>query len=372
MTRVRPATSADLDAVVDLEQTCLGGDAWSRGLVEQGIAAAMPTVAYLVAEVDGAVVGHAVASAAGDDAELQRIAVAPAYRRTGVASALLAEVERRAAADGAARLLLEVREDNTTAAAFYESRGFEAVGRRRGTTGTVPPQWSWGRSSDPRRHRVSDDSRLGQVVRRVRQLHRPRVCRIEHGEPFRSMMEQPARVVTARAGARPAGGSDVRRGQNVRREPDSTDAPLVLGIETSCDETGVGLVRGTTLLADAVAELGRRARPLRWGRTRGGASRRTSRRWCLRSSGPARPLGVRLYDVDAVAVTSGPGLAGALLVGVARREGSRHRLSASRSTASTTSPPTWPSTSSSTARSRAVPGPARVAVGTPRCWRSPT
>ncbi len=29
--------------------------------------------------------------------------------------------------------------------------------------------------------------------------------------------------------------------------------PLVLGIETSCDETGVGIVRGHTLLADAVA-----------------------------------------------------------------------------------------------------------------------
>ena len=31
------------------------------------------------------------------------------------------------------------------------------------------------------------------------------------------------------------------------------DGPLVLGIETSCDETGVGIVRGHTLLADAVA-----------------------------------------------------------------------------------------------------------------------
>jgi len=81
--------------------------------------------------VDGEVVGHAVASAAGEDAELQRIAVAPAYRRRGLASELLAAVEARAAADGATRLLLEVREDNTTAAAFYESRGFEEVGRRR-------------------------------------------------------------------------------------------------------------------------------------------------------------------------------------------------------------------------------------------------
>jgi len=31
------------------------------------------------------------------------------------------------------------------------------------------------------------------------------------------------------------------------------DAPLVLGIETSCDETGIGIVRGTTLLANSIA-----------------------------------------------------------------------------------------------------------------------
>ena len=33
----------------------------------------------------------------------------------------------------------------------------------------------------------------------------------------------------------------------------ASGGPLVLGIETSCDETGVGIVRGRTLLADAVA-----------------------------------------------------------------------------------------------------------------------
>ena len=130
MTVIRRAGAADVDAVVELERTCLGIDAWSRGLVEQGIADALPTVSYLVAELDGTVVGHAVASAAGDDAELQRIAVSPAYRRFGIASALLAEIEGHAAGDGAVRLLLEVREDNLGAAAFYRSRGFEEVGRR--------------------------------------------------------------------------------------------------------------------------------------------------------------------------------------------------------------------------------------------------
>ena len=129
---VRAATPADVDAVVRLEEVCLGDDAWSRGLVEQGLAAALPTVSYLVAEVGGAVVGHAVASAAGDDAELQRIAVDPDHRRAGLASALLVAVERLVRVQGATRLLLEVREDNTAAAAFYESRGFAEVGRRRG------------------------------------------------------------------------------------------------------------------------------------------------------------------------------------------------------------------------------------------------
>ena len=130
---IRPATAADLDGVVGLEQTCLGADAWSRGLVEQGIAAALPTVSYLVAEVDGVrASGTRWRALAGDDAELQRIAVDPAYRRRGLAGDLLAAVESSAAADGATRLLLEVREDNTTAAAFYESRGFAEVGRRRG------------------------------------------------------------------------------------------------------------------------------------------------------------------------------------------------------------------------------------------------
>ena len=77
------------------------------------------------------VVGSRGGERRGDDAELQRIAVDPAYRRRGLASELLAAVETRVAADGATRLLLEVREDNATAAAFYESRGFEELGRRR-------------------------------------------------------------------------------------------------------------------------------------------------------------------------------------------------------------------------------------------------
>src|SRR4051794_23105279 len=95
-----------------------------------------------------------------------------------------------------------------------------------------------------------------------------------------------------------------------------SDGPLVLGIETSCDETGVGVVRGATLLADAVASsVDAHARF-------GGVVPEVASRAHLEAMVPTvhRALttaGVALTDLDAVAVTSGPGLAGALLVGVA-------------------------------------------------------
>jgi N6-L-threonylcarbamoyladenine synthase len=91
---------------------------------------------------------------------------------------------------------------------------------------------------------------------------------------------------------------------------------LVLGIETSCDETGVGIVRGTTLLADAVASsVDEHARF-------GGVVPEVASRAHLAAMVPTirRALasaGVAPRDLDAVAVTAGPGLAGALLVGVA-------------------------------------------------------
>ena len=92
-------------------------------------------------------------------------------------------------------------------------------------------------------------------------------------------------------------------------------APLILGIETSCDETGIGLVRGTELLVDAVASsVDEHTRfagvvPEVASRAHLEAIVPTIERACSEA-------GVKLADVDAVAVTSGPGLAGALMVGV--------------------------------------------------------
>jgi ribosomal-protein-alanine N-acetyltransferase len=127
---IRPATEADTEAVAASEAANLGPDAWSTGLVAEGVAGRLPTVHYLVADDEGLVVGHAVVSVVADIAELQRIAVTEERRRTGVAGALLGEAVSLAASSGADRLLLEVREDNLPALAFYAGHGFVEVDRR--------------------------------------------------------------------------------------------------------------------------------------------------------------------------------------------------------------------------------------------------
>ncbi|QAY59005.1 tRNA (adenosine(37)-N6)-threonylcarbamoyltransferase complex transferase subunit TsaD [Microbacterium protaetiae] len=102
-----------------------------------------------------------------------------------------------------------------------------------------------------------------------------------------------------------------------------TREPLVLGIETSCDETGIGIVRGRTLLSNTIASsMEQHARY-------GGVIPEVAARAHLEALQPSieaalaeaganlgLPGPLPLSDLDAVAVTSGPGLAGALMVGV--------------------------------------------------------
>lgn len=91
--------------------------------------------------------------------------------------------------------------------------------------------------------------------------------------------------------------------------------PLVLGIESSCDETGVGIVRGTALLTNTVSSS--MDEHVRFG----GVIPEIASRAHLDAFVPTleealAEADVTLADIDAIAVTSGPGLAGALMVGV--------------------------------------------------------
>ena len=96
--------------------------------------------------------------------------------------------------------------------------------------------------------------------------------------------------------------------------------PIVLGIETSCDETAVGIVRGRTLLANVIASsVEEHARF-------GGVVPEIASRAHLEAMIPTlhqalQDSKISLKDIDAVAVTGGPGLVGALLVGVGSAAG---------------------------------------------------
>jgi N6-L-threonylcarbamoyladenine synthase len=107
-------------------------------------------------------------------------------------------------------------------------------------------------------------------------------------------------------------------------QPDDVDAlvmrlnlsqPLVLGIETSCDETGIGIVRGNTLLANVISSsMQEHARF-------GGVVPEIAARAHLEALLPTLQQAlteakVSLDEIDAIAVTNGPGLGGALMVGI--------------------------------------------------------
>ncbi|GAA4362219.1 tRNA (adenosine(37)-N6)-threonylcarbamoyltransferase complex transferase subunit TsaD [Paeniglutamicibacter cryotolerans] len=95
----------------------------------------------------------------------------------------------------------------------------------------------------------------------------------------------------------------------------TSSTPLILGIESSCDETGIGIVRGDELLANAVSSS--MDEHVRFG----GVIPEIASRAHLEAFIPTleqalETAGVTLAEIDAIAVTSGPGLSGALMVGV--------------------------------------------------------
>jgi N6-L-threonylcarbamoyladenine synthase len=112
-------------------------------------------------------------------------------------------------------------------------------------------------------------------------------------------------------------------------QPDNVDAlimrlairqPIVLGIESTCDETGVGIVQGNRLIANALhSSMDEHAKY-------GGVVPEVAARAHLEAVKPTLEKAlaeakISIADVDAIAVANGPGLAGALMVGIGAAKG---------------------------------------------------
>lgn len=127
---IRPVGPSDLEACLAIERAAYPNP-WSRGPFED-LLALEPGLAIAAVDGAGRILGYALGWVVADEAELANLAVDPPRRRRGVGSALLSAFAAAAAARGARRIWLEVREGNGPARALYARRGFREVGRRRG------------------------------------------------------------------------------------------------------------------------------------------------------------------------------------------------------------------------------------------------
>jgi ribosomal-protein-alanine acetyltransferase len=122
---VRRLRVADLDRILEIERASFGGEAYDRNLFAELFRTCGEM--FLVVEHGGVVQGYMVTGIRGAQAELVSVAVDPAARGRGAASALMESTLRRLRRRGTARIGLVVKTTNHRARAFYERYGFEKV-----------------------------------------------------------------------------------------------------------------------------------------------------------------------------------------------------------------------------------------------------
>ena len=223
----RRATLADLDAIMALERASFPTDAWSDAMMREELAS--PHGWYVVVEEAGRLIGYAGLRAArgAADADIQTIAIAAGGRGRG----------------------------RGTGAAERSARGGRAPRRARRVprgAGRQPGRAVAVRVGGLRRGRAA--GALLPARRRRRDRHAPRRggmggatrARIGGNRRFRGRrwrdLTSGASVSSESCAGERCGGVHMNRAE-----------PLVLGIETSCDETGIGIVRGRTLLSNTIA-----------------------------------------------------------------------------------------------------------------------
>jgi ribosomal-protein-alanine N-acetyltransferase len=120
--------SDDAERVAKLDRKCFNkDDAWDREWFR--IATTIPSYEFMVAELDGKLIGCAGYELDDYCAEVQSLAIDPDYRGKGIGTLLFMKMIIAAVDRGAEIFLLEVRPSNTAAVKLYKSFGFEVVDR---------------------------------------------------------------------------------------------------------------------------------------------------------------------------------------------------------------------------------------------------
>ena len=296
--QLRPMTVNDTAAVAALEAAAYEGAAhtpWTEKMFYEELS--QPGRSWWVAHDQGTVIGFAGGVLAGADFEIEEVVVDAARRREGIATRLVARVAYDAQMLGAQTVSLEVDEKNEGARALYEALGLTEEGRR--------PGYYPAAAGEPAHDALILRAPLPLAADAVISTGRP--------EPAPSIRPWPIvpgeRTPEARAALAAAG-------------------PLVLTIESSCDETAMAVTDSHGVVCASVV-----ATQIDFHARFGGvvpeiASRKHTEaivgvfEETLARAG--EHFGVDTLapsDLAAVGVTAGPGLVGALVVGVAFAKG---------------------------------------------------
>ncbi|MBQ3338963.1 MAG: tRNA (adenosine(37)-N6)-threonylcarbamoyltransferase complex transferase subunit TsaD [Atopobiaceae bacterium] len=289
--QLRPMSINDCEQVAALEEQAFSEMphvAWKRQMFEDELV--LPHRSWWVAHDRGTIIGFAGGQLCGDDFEISDIAVADDRRREGIATRLLARLSYDAQMLNALTISLEVDVDNEPARTLYGKLGFEQTGRR--------PNY-YGQGHDA----LVMAAKLPLLSANDGELP----------EPAASIRPWPIEAAPRDAAA---------------RETITAAGDLILAIESSCDETAVAVIdaSGRVLSSIVATQIDFHARF-------GGvvpeiASRKHTEaivgtfEEAMAAAG--KVLGVDTLipsDLSAVAVTAGPGLVGALVVGVAFAKG---------------------------------------------------
>ncbi|HEY9120371.1 MAG TPA: ribosomal protein S18-alanine N-acetyltransferase [Marinobacter sp.] len=125
---IRPLEVADLPEVLDIEHQGYSHP-WTEGVFRDCF---RDDYRLSVLEASGYIAGYTVVAYLFDEAHLLNVCVRPSDRGRGVGRQLLRHVMIEAARDNMQKLILEVRQSNTSAIALYQSEGFVLIGERPG------------------------------------------------------------------------------------------------------------------------------------------------------------------------------------------------------------------------------------------------
>ncbi len=130
MITYREMISLDIPVLAGLEKEIYPESPWSAAQFREELSGVPKTRKYLVALDKQEIVGYGGVALAGDVADIHTLTVIPSFRRKGIATQMLQELESWAISKGIKDFMLEMREGNLEAQPLYEKYGYQVISRR--------------------------------------------------------------------------------------------------------------------------------------------------------------------------------------------------------------------------------------------------